>query len=246
VTALGPDEVARYGRDGYLVCHRPLFAAPQFDRLRAIFHSHLEDRGDRRTDELRTPHYDDPRLLDFLLADDVLDVVAALIGPDIVLRASNFISKEPLTGRATPWHQDVDYFRRSGMLSSYDGLTTIWLALSESDRGNGCMRVVAGSRSRRFTDHLPVDTSSHTFDTGIDGVAEEDAVDLELAPGEFSIHDGWVIHGARPNRSDRPRSGFVMGYMPATTIPDPARAAGWRFWLARGEPAPGVSYEDRL
>ena len=95
------------------------------------------------------------------------NVVESLIGPDIALRASHFISKDPFEGRATPWHQDVDYFRRSDMLSSYDGITTVWLALSESNRDNGCMRVIAGSHRQGFADHLAVDVAENTFDTGI-------------------------------------------------------------------------------
>ena len=144
------EQVEMYSENGYLVRRKPLFGAAMFACLRSIFEEHLERRGTLRGDELRLPHYHDPRLLEFLLADPVLDVVESLIGPDIALRASHFLSKGPLGGRSTPWHQDVDYFRRSNMLSSYDGLTTIWLALSQSNRENGCMRMIAGSTPARI------------------------------------------------------------------------------------------------
>ena len=105
--------------------------------------------------------------------------------------------------------------------------------------------MIAGSHRRVFTDHLKVDVDENTFDTGISGIDEGAAVDVELEPREFSVHSGWVIHGARRNTSNRRRSGYVMGYMPATTVPDRARMGGWRLWLARGIPAPGVRYENR-
>lgn len=243
---LTTDQVDHHSNNGYVISREPLFDPGTFARLRAIFEEHLGQRGDLRGDELQSPHYEDPRLLEFLLANAVLDVVESLIGPDITLRASHFISKDPWEGRATPWHQDVDYFRRSDMLSSYDGITTVWLALSESDRDNGCMRVIAGSHRQGFTDHLAVDVDENTFDTGIPDIDESDTVDLELAPGEFSVHDGWVTHGARSNTSNRRRSGFVMGYMPATIVPDRTKTEGWRFWLARGNPHPAVRYEKRV
>ena len=243
--ALTSDQVESYQENGYVVSRDPLFDATSFARLLAIFTEHLDQRGSLRGDELLSPHYDDPRLLDFLLADPVLDVVETLIGPDIALRASHFLSKDPFRGRATPWHQDIDYFRRIDMLSSYDGLTTIWLALSESDGENGCMRMIPGSYRMGFTDYVTVDVEENTFDTGIPGIDDTAAVDLELEPGQFSVHDGWVVHGARRNRSNRRRSGYVMGYMPATTVPDPTLSEGWRFWLARGTPDPAVRFENR-
>ena len=97
---------------------------------------------------------------------------------------------------------------------------------------------------RGLTTIWPSAVDENTFDTGIPDVDESAAVDLELAPGEFSIHDGWVTHGARRNRSNRRRSGYVMGYMPASTIVDRTKTKGWRFWLARGNPPPQNRYEN--
>jgi len=41
--------------------------------------------------------------------------------------------------------------------------------------------------------------------------------DIVLAPGQFSIHDVHLVHGAEPNNSGRRRAGLVFRYMPATS-----------------------------
>ena len=41
---------------------------------------------------------------------------------------------------------------------------------------------------------------------------------LELQPGQMSLHDVYMIHGARPNTSARRRTGVALRYMPATSV----------------------------
>ena len=48
----------------------------------------------KRGDEFDTPHFEDRRLLDYLLAPEVLDLVECIIGPDILLWSSHFICKD--------------------------------------------------------------------------------------------------------------------------------------------------------
>jgi ectoine hydroxylase-related dioxygenase (phytanoyl-CoA dioxygenase family) len=49
--------------------------------------------------------------------------------------------------------------------------------------------------------------------------------DIELAPGRFSIHDVYLIHGANPNNSGKRRAGMVFRYMPASSFFDRELAA---------------------
>lgn len=44
-------------------------------------------------------------------------------------------------------------------------------------------------------------------------VEERDAVDVELKPGEFSLHHGHIFHGSQANRSDDRRIGFAIRYI---------------------------------
>ena len=63
----------------------------------------------------------------------MLDTVEPLVGPDIALWTSHFISKDPYTGRATPWHEDCAYW--NGRFDTYDRIVTVWLALGPEQPG---------------------------------------------------------------------------------------------------------------
>jgi hypothetical protein len=243
---LTDDEVEQFRKDGYLLPQRQLFSEERLSGLEAIFNEHLADKGDKLSDELDTPHYRDARLLDFLLSDEVLDWIEPLTGPDIALWSSHFISKDPFTGRETPWHEDSAFWE--GRFDSYDSIVTIWLALEDgSFRENGCMRVIPGSMvGRGFSSgYVPTDITEKTFHAELSGVDESQAVYFELERGRFSMHDGRIVHGAAANTSPVRRTGYTMRYFPSSVkMQDVPQNEGWQIWLARGRDLAGNRYAN--
>jgi ectoine hydroxylase-related dioxygenase (phytanoyl-CoA dioxygenase family) len=205
-------EVKYYHDNGYLLTGRPMFPREKFDQLFSIFEEHLANRGNLKPDELDVPHMKDPRLFEFLMASEVLNVVERLIGPDIGLWSSHFICKEPKTGRHTPWHEDSAYWK--GRFDRFDQIVTVWLAIDEADIANGCMGVIPGSHHNGFSDYEKLDTDNRIFDKKIKDsqVDESKVVWLELQNNYYSLHDSRIIHGARANTSDRRRTGYTMRY----------------------------------
>ncbi len=182
-------------------------------------------------------------MLDYLLAPTVLDLVESIIGPNIVLWSSHFISKDPFIGRATPWHEDSTYW--TGRLDRYDKLVTVWLALDDVDTGNGCMQVIPGSHLKGgFSSYHNVDASKNTFSTEISDIDLTNAVAFELHRGECSLHDGRIQHGAHANESPRRRLGYTMRYLSAEVEVVAERNVGHRLWLARGKPVADNHYEN--
>ena len=69
--------------------------------------------------------------------------------------------------------------------------------------------------------------------------------------GEFSLHDVYLIHGSNANRSAKRRAGFVIRYMPASSVfervaGDEHMQSGITFsmskrpiWLLRGQDRSG-------
>jgi ectoine hydroxylase-related dioxygenase (phytanoyl-CoA dioxygenase family) len=218
-------------RDGYLIADRPLLPEPRFAQLTDIFEEHFAEHGEQIFDELDMPHTRDPRLLDVLFDDAVLDLVEPITGPDIVLWSSGFICKMPFVGPPTPWHSDIAYW--DGRLDDHEGIVTVWLAIDHSSAENGCMRVIPGSHRNTMVDYAEVEPGGF-FPTEATGVDESQAVDLELSPNHCSLHDGRILHGATANTSPRRRAGYTMRYLPASTYIVPERNRGHRVWLARG------------
>jgi len=240
---LSDAEVEQFHRSGYLLVRRPVFDAAAFARLAAIFEEDLARYGE---DDLDTIHFRDPRLLEFLLSDDVLDLVEPVAGPDIGLWSSHLISKPPQTGKATPWHTDADYWR--GRTSTAAGICTIWIALDDVTTQNGCMRVIPDSHLGGPSEYETVSRDSNIFGTQIrtDQIDESKAVDFELHPNECSIHEARIVHGAAANTSERRRAGYTMRYFPTTIRIDPAHVnnQGHKIWLARGHDRAGNAYES--
>lgn len=232
---LSAEQIDFFRQHGYLLWRDQLLAEDELDELRQNFEERWQSKGDVRGDELDTPHFDDPRLLRFLSSPRVLDLVEGIVGPNILLWSSHFIAKEPRVGRATPWHEDSAYW--NGRLSSYDKIVTVWLALDRTTKANGCMKVVPGSHLEGgFSDYRPVEGETHTFATEITRTTDEsEVVYFELAPGECSLHDGRIVHGADANASPMRRAGYTMRYLPADVEVIPAANRDHRVWLVRGE-----------
>lgn len=238
---LTPAQRAQYERDGYTLYREPVFAPSDFARLTAIFEENLAREGFEGMDMIHTR---DPRLLEFLLADAVLDLVEPLVGPDIGLWASHFIAKPPRTGKATPWHEDSSYW--NGRVSTMAGICTVWLAIDSATPENGCMKVIPGSQHGGFSAYEPVDPSRNIFPTQIkpEAVDENSAVYFALHPDQCSLHEARIIHGAAPNTSDSRRAGYTMRYFPTTSKVFPEKNPGHKIWLARGVDRAGNTYEN--
>lgn len=237
---LSQQEVQFYKENGYTLHKKQLFSPEKMKELSDIFEEQWELVGRRLNSELDTPHFRDERLLKFLLSDEVLDLVEPLIGPNIGLWSSHFICKEPLIGKQTPWHEDSAYW--NGRMSSYDGIVTVWLAIDRSTQENGCMRVIPGTHTNGFSDYEQVDGNENIFDSQIKHIDESKAVYFELEPGECSLHDSRIIHGAKPNKSPYRRCGYTMRYFATDAKVIPEKNPGHKVWLARGKDLAGSDF----
>ncbi|HEX6721769.1 MAG TPA: phytanoyl-CoA dioxygenase family protein, partial [Burkholderiaceae bacterium] len=146
---------------------------------------------------------------------EIVELVSGVIGDDVILWGCHVFCKPATEGYETPWHQDGHYWPIRPLATC-----TVWVALEHSGIDNGCLRVIPRShRDRVLHPHLHEDRSDLTLNQRMaDGTFDEaDAIDLELEPGQMSLHDVYMIHGARANTSTRRRTGVALRYMPATS-----------------------------
>ena len=76
------------------------------------------------------------------------------------------------------------------------------------------------ARGQQLHEHLHEDRSDLTLNQRLAAGSfdEASAVDIELQPGEMSLHDVYMIHGANANRSTKRRTGVALRYMPTTSV----------------------------
>lgn len=169
----------------------------------------------------------------------ILDKVESLIGPNILVWVSEFNAKAPNTPHYFSWHQDLYYW---GYQHEEDitmtPVVTVWLSLFSANIENGCMRVIPGSHGQLVTHNESANehnllTRGQEVDVVVD---EAEAIPIELAPGEFSIHHPLIYHASSANRSSHTRVGLVLRYLSPDIIP-PTRPA--YAWLVRGEDPKG-------
>jgi hypothetical protein len=202
----------RYFDDG-IVFPIPVLSSDEVRRFRAASDALESSLGGKpRTVEVRQMHLHFPWACELALTPRALDAVEDLLGPNLLVWATELFTKHPRDGAVSiGWHQDRPYmgFEAGATVSA-------WIALAPSDVANGCMRAVPGP-GRRFAGHAEPDDASPNpqqkrRSTAVQ-VDEADAVDVVLRAGEMSLHDIDIVHGSGPNHSDEKRIGFVVRYI---------------------------------
>ena len=143
--------------------------------------------------------------------DSLLNAVEDVLGGDILIDGTLVFYKPPQDSSYVSWHQDSVY---SGWHLTPS--TSAWIALTASHRANGCMRVIPGSHKQGLVSHVNIRDDSNLVARGErveTGVDESQAVDVELQPGEMSLHHSTIIHGSNANTSDEPRIGFIVRFV---------------------------------
>ena len=219
---LSSAEVAAYRRDGIVVPRRAL-PAEQLARLRAALEQLLADNPEVRPEKLVSAHLEHSAegvkgsrvLLEIARHPAVLDAVQQLIGPDLILWGCQVFCKPGGDGLEVPWHQDGQYWPIRPLATC-----TVWIAIDASTTENGCLRVIPGSHlHHRLRRHHRSARRDVVLDQELDAGAFDPAAarDVELQPGQMSLHDVYLIHGSRANSSPRRRAGLALRYMPATS-----------------------------
>lgn len=221
---LSTDEIAQYNSEGFVI---PQFRlpAPRVAQMRDALDELIRSNPGVRPEKLVSAHVEGDngegvrgsrQFLDLAKDPDIVELVSGVIGEDVVLWGCHVFCKPPAEGFETPWHQDGHYWPIRPLANC-----TVWVALEESSIENGCLRVIPRSHvGKVLHEHLHEDRNDLTLNQRMvaGSFDEASAVDLELEPGQMSLHDVYMIHGAKANTSARRRTGVALRYMPATSV----------------------------
>jgi hypothetical protein len=221
-------EIAEYQRDGYVIPSFTL-ASAKVEQLQQTLNELIRNNPGVRPEKLVSAHIERGEGKDngegvrgsaeFLrLAQDpeIVELVSGIIGDDVILWGCHVFCKPAGDGYETPWHQDGHYWPIRPLATC-----TVWVALEESVIENGCLRVIPGSHTnKQLHEHLLEDRQDLTLNLRTaEGAFDENAAkDIELQPGQISLHDVYMIHGANKNTSAKRRTGVALRYMPGSSV----------------------------
>ena len=152
-------------------------------------------------------HYYSPIFDQLVHNYKILDAVENFIGPNILVAGTVLFLKESENKGFISWHQDGLY---QGW-EPYNSITA-WLAITEVNEENGCMRMWPGSHRNDFKEHKDTFDENNLLTRGqtIVNVPEQDTVPILLNPGQLSLHHPKTVHGSGPNLSKKRRIGFAI------------------------------------
>ena len=183
------------------------------------------------------PSYHRPALDAVRLDPRFAALLEPLIGRDIKQIINQLHWKAPGAAGDFAWHQD-SRFRRPA--ECYRNLDTSYvqtgLAIDPHNAQSGGMSFVP--RSHVHGD-LDLDTADDVLgrsmqDAALErvGLSADDAVQLELDPGDLALWNPYLVHGSGTNRSDHRRRFYINGYVRAADCD----RGEWAF--RDGEPVP--------
>ena len=183
------------------------------------------------------PSYHQPVLNAVRLDPRFAELLGPVIGGDLKQIINQLHWKAPGGKGDFAWHQDSrfrkpdDCYRNLG--SSY---VQTGLAIDPHTPESGCMTFIPGSHRQG---ELDLDTSTEVLGTAMNddvlravGLSPDDAIEVELAPGDLALWSPYLVHGSGTNRSDHQRRLYINGYV---TAADCDRGE-WAF--RGGEPVP--------
>jgi non-heme Fe2+,alpha-ketoglutarate-dependent halogenase len=177
----------------------------------------------------------------------LLDCMEQLLGPNILLKSTRLFYKYGMSASFVGWHQD-------GITERLEDahVPGVWIGLTAATVENGCLRVVPRSHRLGLVPHAFRPHADNLTTQGITAEAEIDSPhDIQMRPGEMSLHHPLVLHASNPNRSTEPRIGFTATYSTSVLTSSRTPVAWVRGNGPRdcfeviGEP-PHASFEDAI
>jgi ectoine hydroxylase-related dioxygenase (phytanoyl-CoA dioxygenase family) len=226
------DQRDAYRRDGFIVVPGQLSETEVADLRRVIAelvagaaavdtHTAIYDlepghtRSDPKVRRIKQPHTVHPAFAAVVRKPAVIEVLTALIGPDLRMQGSKLNMKAARYGSPVEWHQDWAFYPHTN-----DDILAIGVMLDDMDLENGPLMVVPGSHRGPVWNHHGDDGRFCGLVDPLDIEAEAArAVPLTGRAGSMSFHHVRVLHGSALNTSDRDRNLLLYEIMAADAWP---------------------------
>lgn len=134
----------------------------------------------------------------------ILDVIADLMRPNIMLYHDQALWKPAHTGGPVHWHQDNAYWHCRPA-----NLVSCWLTLDDVRLENGAMQVIPGSHLKPIWH----DRAQERALLKLEGIDQSKVEVIDLPAGGCMFHHCQTLHTTAPNDTDIQRRAFAIHYM---------------------------------
>ena len=213
---LSENQIKEYNEKGFTILDYQL-SESDLDEIKNLHTNILKNHPEFR-DYCPTLLKYDLNFLKYAKNPEILNCVKQVIGPNLAIWNQSFFAKPGINGKATPWHQDGQYWPIRPLATC-----SVWLAVDDSNEENGCLKYMPGSHKRQdLKKHKTDNSKNYTLNQEIDASEydEQKAFQLRLKAGQMALHDVYIVHGSGFNTSPHSRRGMTMRYMPTSSVFD--------------------------
>jgi ectoine hydroxylase len=218
-TPLNQQQIAQFDNDGCLFVEG-LFDGEETSLLQeacrqdAALQSHamaVRDSEGRRTNLSLWNHPGDDIYGMIARSERVVSSMEQLLGDEVYHYHSKLSAKQPRVGGAWEWHQDYGYWYNNGCL--FPTMASVFIAIDECSKENGCMQVLLGSHRIGRIDHGFAGEQTGADPARIaECIRVFDLAYCEMKPGTGLFFHSNLLHCSDANLSENPRWGLICCY----------------------------------
>ena len=212
---LSPNQLKQYEDKGF-VSTINIFSKDKAKKIRdEIEMIEKEMPGELEKSGRYNAHLISPLLDEVTHNPKILDAVQSLIGENILICGTTLFIKNPNEKGFVSYHQDAKYIGLEPL-----NWVTAWVAITDSNEKNGCMRMWSGSHKDNLKEHDEKFNNGNLLTRGqtVKNVPKDETTPLILEAGQMSLHHPTVVHGSELNKSNDRRIGFVIQSYISTNV----------------------------
>jgi ectoine hydroxylase-related dioxygenase (phytanoyl-CoA dioxygenase family) len=212
-------QIADYNKNGFVIL-KGLLKSEEVKQLRTKAksdremdkHAYLRDDGTGARVRLSLWNHPGNGIYGMIArSHKVVDSVEQLLEDEAYHYHSKMIMKEAKVGGAWAWHQDYGYWYENGVLSP--DLCSVYVAVDEATKENGCLQVIRGSHKLGRINHvLSGDQAGADLERVEEIKKRLELVYVELEKGDAVFFHSNLLHRSDKNESENPRWAMICCY----------------------------------
>ena len=235
---LSLDQISLYNKDGYLIL-KEFCSKREVDNLLdyvskdSSITDNVLDLNDESGKKTKLSLWFTPgdNILGYLArSEKVVNSISQLLGSDspVCHFHSKLLQKKPRIGGAWEWHQDYGYWYKNQFMFP-NQLISIMVALSPSNKENGCIQFIKGSHKLGRLNHgFKGEQVGADMEMVNNALKTMEIVYSELNAGDALIFHSNILHRSAANLSENPRWSIISCYCSQSNLAYNESSSSWK------------------